>query len=334
MKAAVFRGAGKPLAVETLDDPKPGRGELVLKVHRCGICSSDLHMTSGHAFDYAPGSVMGHEYAGEIVELGAGVEGFRKGDLITAIPAAGCGHCEACAEGNWYLCPNTTGAMGGYGQYMKIPAAAALKLPGALSMADGALVEPMAVGRYAVRGTNLRAGDRILVLGGGPVALAVIFWARRLGAGRIVAASRSERRAAMTLAMGADAFVQSGEAERQEFVEALGGAPDIVFECVGVEGQLQRAIEHVRIFGQVVSMGFCTSPDAFLPALAGMKSVRLSFPTGSTLRDFQQVADLWDAGHADPKMMITSETSLDDLPTVFEALRGPNDETKVHITPG
>jgi (R,R)-butanediol dehydrogenase/meso-butanediol dehydrogenase/diacetyl reductase len=78
-------------------------------------------------------------------------------------------------------------------------------------------------------------------------------------------------------------------------------------------------------------MGFCTSPDAVLPAMAGMKAIRLSFPTGCTLRDFQEAADLMDRGHADPRMMVSSVTPLADLPAVFEALRGPNAETKVHV---
>jgi threonine dehydrogenase-like Zn-dependent dehydrogenase len=331
MRAAVFQGAGRPLSIETLDDPTPGAGEVVMKVHRCGICGTDLHLTSGHAFDFQPGTVLGHEYSGEIVAVGGGVEGLKLGDIITAVPSVGCGHCAACAEGNPVLCQATRAVFGGYGEYLRAPAAVAVKLPSTLSLADGALVEPLAVALHAVRLAAMRPGDRVLVLGGGAVALTTIFWAKRLGAGRVAAASRSERRAPLALEMGADAFVQFGDAEVAEAAEALGGAPDIVFECVGVPGMVQKAIAHVRPYGQVLSLGFCIEPDTIMPAMAALKAVKLSFPVGYALRDFQYSADTMHAGRVDPARMISSTVSLDQLPDTFEMLRGANTETKVHV---
>jgi len=333
MRAAVFEEAGKPLKLQTLDDPRPGPGDVIIKVHRCGICSSDLHMTSGTAWDWPTGSVPGHEFAGEIVETGPDVERFKPGDIITAMPTLGCGHCKGCAQGVWILCDTMQTTMGGYGEYMRVPSRSALKLPATFSLADGALVEPLAVGLFGVRTAGIAPAERILVIGAGPVALATIFWAKRFGAGRLVAMSRSERRASLALAMGADAFVQSGESEGQEVVEALGGAPQTVFECVGAPGLLGKAIEHVGKFGQVASMGFCMSPDPLIPALVSMKGARLSFPVGYALSDFQYVADHMLAGDIDPKMIISSVIPLDQLPSTFEALRGPNTETKVHVSP-
>lgn len=278
MKAAVYPGAGKPLALETLPDPEPGPDDVVIKVQRCGICGTDLHMTEGHQWQFPAGCVLGHEYAGEIVEVGSNVTGFKKGDLITALPSRGCGHCEACYRGNLALCHNTLGVMGGYAELMSIPTSVAIKLPSTLSATDGALIEPLAVGLYGIRMSHIQPGDRVLVLGAGSVALCTIYWARRLGAGRIVAVSRSQRRAAMALDMGADAFVQYGDNEVGEVVEALGGQPDIVFECVGNPGFVMKGIQHVREFGQVISMGFCTAPDQFVPAVAGFKGIRCNSP--------------------------------------------------------
>jgi (R,R)-butanediol dehydrogenase/meso-butanediol dehydrogenase/diacetyl reductase len=333
MKAAVYRGAGKPLALETLSDPEPGPEDVIVKVHRCGICGTDLHMTEGHQWEFAPGTVPGHEYAGEIVELGSRVSKFKRGDLITALPSTGCGRCEACYRGNLALCHNAPGVMGGYAELMRIPAAVAVKLPSSLSAADGALIEPLAVGLYGTRMSHIRPGDRVLVLGAGSVALCTIYWARRLGAGRIVAMSRAQRRRAMALDMGADAFVEYGASEIGEVTEALGGQPDIVFECVGSPGLLMKGIQHVGDFGQVISMGFCTAPEQLVPALAGFKGVSLQFPVGYSLKDFHYVADVMDAGHVDPRMLISSVITLDDLPTVFERLRLPNSETKVQVAP-
>jgi (R,R)-butanediol dehydrogenase/meso-butanediol dehydrogenase/diacetyl reductase len=221
---------------------------------------------------------------------------------------------------------------GGFGEYMRIPIRAAFKLPSTYTLADGALVEPFAVGLFGARTAAIQPGDRVLVLGAGTVGLTTTFWARRLGAGRVAVASRSERRAPLALAMGADAFVQTGDTEIQDAAAALGGAPDIVFECVGAPGILNRAVQHVRKLGTVVSTGYCTTPDAVVPGLASSKGVRMFFPGGYGLRDFQYVADTMLSGRIDPKAIITSVISLAELPDVFEALRGPNEETKVQVS--
>jgi (R,R)-butanediol dehydrogenase/meso-butanediol dehydrogenase/diacetyl reductase len=338
MKAAVFRGAGKPLAIEMLADPKPGPTDVIIKVHRCGICGTDLHMTSGHGWDFPVGCVPWHEYAGEIVEVGSEVAGYQTGELITALPSQGCGQCEACARGNLALCHHAGGVMGGFGEYLRVPTAVAIKLPSTFSLADGALVEPFAVGLHGVRMAGMTPGDRVLVLGAGSVALTTIFWAKRLGAGRVVAASRSPRRAAMALEMGADAFIQTGgnateQVIEEQVIEAFGGAsPEIVFECVGAAGILSHAIRYAGLFGHVLSLGFCISPDTLIPAVAGYKGIRLSFPVGYSLRDFRYAADMMLAGRAEPGKLITSVISLNDLPSVFEALREPNTETKVQVS--
>lgn len=334
MKAAVYKGEGKPLELATLPDPEPGPGDLLLKVHRCGICGTDLTMTKGTAWDFPADTVPGHEYAGEVVAVGSAVTAFKVGDRITSLPSSGCGsiECPACRAGNLTLCRDAGGVMGGYGEYIRVPQGSAVKLPSTLSLADGALVEPMAVGLYGVRQATIQPGDNILVMGGGTVALCTIYWARRLGAGKITAISRSARRRDLALEFGADAFVQYGENEIQEVIEALGGSPDIVYECVGAENLLQKAVMHAKLFGQVISMGFCTTPDPVIPAIASFKAVTMKFPVGYTVRDFQHVADKMDSGHVDPKLMLTSEVTLDQLPDKFEELRGPNNDTKATVT--
>ncbi len=336
MKAAVFKGAGlaRALEFETVDDPKPGPRDLLVKVGRCGICGTDLHMTSGHGWDFPVGTILGHEYAGEVVAVGREVERFKVGDRVSGMARAGCGACEACFRGMPLLCQNGDGEMGGYAEYLRLPEGAAAQLPKTLSLADGALVEPLAIGLHGVRMANMPIGAKVLVLGAGSVGLAAIFWARRLGAQRVVAASRSAARGPMALAMGADAFVQTGQDEVAKVIETLGGPPDFVFECAGAVGLLAQAINHAKVFGQVVSLGFCTAPDPIVPGTAAMKQVSLCFPLAYSPGEFEQVADLMLAGVVDPKVMVTSTIGFDDLPETFEALRGPNDQTKVHVLIG
>jgi (R,R)-butanediol dehydrogenase/meso-butanediol dehydrogenase/diacetyl reductase len=333
MKAAVYPGDGKPIVIEERPDPKPGPDDVIIKVHRCGICGTDLHMTEGHVWQFDPGTVAGHEYAGEIVELGSNVTGFRKGDLITALPSTGCGKCEACARGNLALCHYAPGVMGGYAEYNCVPTSVAIKLPQTLSLADGALIEPLAIGLHGARVAQIMPGDRVLVLGAGSVALCAMYWARRLGAGRMVAMSRSSRRKQMALDMGADAFLTYGDNEAGEVIEALGGPPDVVFECVGSPGFVGKSIQHAKVYGRVVSMGFCTAPDPMVPAVAAFKGVSINFIVGYSLKEFGYVADTMDKGHVDPKVLISSVIPFAELPQMFERLRGPNTETKVHVAP-
>jgi 2-desacetyl-2-hydroxyethyl bacteriochlorophyllide A dehydrogenase len=340
MKAAVFTGAGsvvdgaaQVLRLETRDDPVPGPRDVVIRVARCGICATDLHMTSGHGWDFPTGIILGHEYAGEIVAVGRDVAHLRVGEAIAGMPSGGCGLCQACRHGQARLCAAREAAMGGFAEYLLVPVSAAVRLPQSLSLPDGALVEPLAVGLHGVGMSAIRPGARVLVLGAGAVGLATLFWARRLGAARVVMASRSPTRAEMALAMGADAFIETGEGEGERIAAALGGAPDIVFECVGAVGLLTQAIELVRHFGEVVSLGFCTAPDPVIPAVAATKQIRISFPLAYTRREFEHAADRMHAGKVDPAMMITSVISLDVLPAVFEEMREPNRQTKVQVAP-
>lgn len=334
MKAAVYPGHGQPVAIEDIPDPTPGSGEVVIKVHRCGICGTDLSMTKGEMWDYGPNSRLGHEYAGEIVAVGAGVESLKIGGRIAVLPSGACGHCAGCAGGNHVLCREGGGAMHGFADYALVPQSLAIPLPQTLSMADGALVEPLAVSLYGVRQSGIQPGDKVLVLGGGTVALYAIYWARRLGAGKIVAASRSDRRKDLCLEMGADAFVTFGDNEIGEVIEALGGPPDIVYECVGVEGMLAKSIIHAKLYGTVVSLGFCTHPDPVMPSMASYKCVTLKFLVGYSMREFLYIADQMDKGHTDPKAIITNDIGLMGLPAMMEHLRGSNAETKVHVHPG
>ena len=333
MKAAIYPGHGKPITIQTLADPEPGPGDIVLRVHRCGICGTDLSMTKGEMFDFGPGQ-FGHEYAGEIVAIGKGVEHFAVSEKICVIPSLACGACSACDHGNNVLCKNVEGrASVGFSEYARIPESVAVKLPNTLSFADGALIEPLAVSLYGVRQSTLKPGDDVLVLGGGTVALFAIYWARRMGARRIVALSRDKRRAEFAKMMGADAFIESSDDDARAVSEALGRAPDMIYECVGAPGMLAKAVAHCGPFGKIMSLGFCTAPDPILPALCAMKCITLQFAVGYGMNEFLYIADQMDKGHVDPKTIVTNQISLEAMPAMFDRLRGKNEETKVHVLP-
>jgi len=322
MRAIFFERAGISLRLISMAVPDPNPGEMVVKVHRCGICGSDVHLTAEPGY-YPENSVIGHEHAGEVVALGKGVEGFKIGSRVTAMPAAGCGACLPCLSGQFLLCERgAANYPGGFADFVRVSASSSLRLPDTLSLADGALVEPLSVGLHGVAMAAVKPGARVLVTGAGSIALAVIFWARRLGAGKIAVISRSKRRADMAIQMGADAFVQAGETEIGEVRAALGGAPDVVFEAIGVSGALGQCINHVATNGKIVSLGFCTKPDGILPSLSTFKQVTLVFAMAYSLREFQYCADTLDRGALEASAMVNRTIRLEEVPEVIESLRG------------
>ena len=168
MKAAVFQGVGKPLIIEERPDPAPGPGEVVIKVGRAGICGSDLHMTAEPGTAFQPGTIIGHELAGEVVALGAGVTRLRVGDRVAPMPFVGCGRCAACEDGRPHHCAQTRiDVVTGYAQYSRVGANDCVVLPPGLTDEDGALIEPLAVGLQGVRKAQMPIGCRALVLGAG-----------------------------------------------------------------------------------------------------------------------------------------------------------------------
>ena len=331
MRVAACHASDQPLVLENRAMPEPGPGEVLIRIRRCGICGSELHAADGPARPFPGGLIFGHEYAGEIVRLGAAVTGLSVGQLVALYPAVGCGSCAACQRGNEILCPSAQRLLGGYAEYACIPARAAVPLPSGLTAADGALVEPLAVAYYGVKSADLARNERVLVLGAGSIALAAVFWARMMGAGRIVVMSRSQRREALALQMGADAFVAYGDDEVAEAAEALGGKPDVILECVGSAGFLAKAITHAPVFGRVISLGLSRLPEPIDAISAGMKDLTLKFPVGYSRADFEHVAETMLHGHVDPKCMISSVVSLDGLPAMFAQLLGSHGETKVQI---
>jgi threonine dehydrogenase-like Zn-dependent dehydrogenase len=332
MRAAMFNGPGKPITIERLPDPAPGRDELLVKVCRCGICGSDISM-SGEAPFTLPIGRIGHEYAGEVVAVGGDVSGFRPGDRVAVQPIEPCGACRGCRSGNAMFCATPRHLRGGFGEYMAVVPKCAVLLPQSLSLADGALIEPMACGVHAWRLARLAPGETMLVTGAGSVALSMIYWARRLGAGRIVVMSRSSHRNDVVMALGADAVI-AFDADEAQISEALGGPPDIVAECVGKPGMLAMAMRLVRPQGTVLSMGMCMYPEPVTPALGTFKEVRLFFPMAYTAEEFVETARAFDRGDVDPALMVSDVIGLDDFPGAIDALRaGTQRSLKVHVDP-
>ena len=207
MKAAVFHELHKPLVIESVADPRPAGAEILIRVGRCGICGSDLHMTEEPAFGIRSGAVLGHEFAGEIVELGKEVTGFKVGDHVAVAPLRGCGHCSSCLAGEPAWCQTMMLQGGGYAEFALAADRQCRKLPLTTSLEDGALVEPLAVALHGVALSGLAAGARVLVMGAGPIGLGVAFWARRRGAAKVAVLDLTTLQSELAQTMGATSFV-------------------------------------------------------------------------------------------------------------------------------
>lgn len=333
MRAAVMQGLHKPLVIETMPDPTPGAGELVVKVGRCGICGSDLHMTEDPTYGKGAGDVLGHEFAGEVVALGKGTEGVAMGDLVSVIPLASCGTCASCRSGEVAYCDQFGLQGGGYAEFAITRPNQCVKLPASASLADGAIIEPLAVALHGVNMSGLKAGDKILILGAGPIGLAVAFWARRKGATDIVIQDLNDFQQLRACEMGASGFVVDpadpvGGADR-----ALGGKADIVFECVGIPGLIEQAVGQVRARGTILLLGLCTKPDTFNSFAMLSKEVRLVTSAFFTRQEYEEALDVLNAGVAEPRLLVTDTISLNDTPQRFEALRKRTHDCKILIAP-
>lgn len=333
MKAVTFQALHTPLAFETLPDPTPGEGQVVVKVGRCGICGSDLHMTEDAMYGCRHGDVLGHEFAGEVVALGKRAEGLATGDLVSVIPLKSCGRCEHCRRGEVQWCAEFGLQGGGYAEYALTRPNQCVKLPADLSLADGAIIEPLAVALHGVNLSGLEKGDTVLVLGAGPIGLAVAFWARRMGAAKVAIQDIAEFQKSRALEMGADVFVVDpadpvGSAER-----ALGGKADVVFECVGLPGLIAQAVEQVRPRGTILLLGLCTKPDTFNSFAMLSKEVRLVTSAFFTIPEYRASLDALAEGAIEPRLLVTDTISLGETPEVFESLKHRTHQCKVLIAP-
>jgi (R,R)-butanediol dehydrogenase/meso-butanediol dehydrogenase/diacetyl reductase len=333
MKAVTFQELHKPLAFESLPDPTPGEGQVVVKVGRCGICGSDLHMTEDAMYGCRPGDVLGHEFAGEVVELGKGADGLKTGDLVSVIPLMSCGHCEHCRKGEVQWCDQFGLQGGGYAEYALTRPNQCIKLPADLSLADGAIIEPLAVALHGVNLSGLQKGDKVLVLGAGPIGLAVAFWAKRMGAAKVAIQDVAEFQKSRALEMGADVFVVDPADPVGSAELALGGKADIVFECVGVPGLIAQAVEQVRPRGTILLLGLCTRPDTFNSFAMLSKEVRLVTSAFFTVPEYRASLDALAEGAIEPRLLVTDTISLAETPDVFESLKRRTSQCKVLIAP-
>lgn len=354
----------RKLSIEEIPAPRPGPGEVLVRVRACGICGSDLHaarfmddMVSAarssrrrtwYGNDIDAGIVMGHEFAAEIIEAGEGVDGWAPGTRVTSMPVLLAPGTPAGTRSIGYA----TEVPGAYAEQIVLSAPLLLRVPDHVSDAVAATTEPCAVGLHAVRESRIQPAESALVMGAGPIGLMTLIWLKKTGVHYVAVSDPAPERRALAASLGADdvfdpnavdlaeVLDQALTARRQAMPRGELGygspptsqAPSVVFECVGIPGTLKQAMQLVAVRGRVIVVGVCMQEDRIQPLVGINKQLTLQFVLGYTATEFAETLQAFIDGEVDTTPLITRTVSLDDLPAAFAALADPRD-CKVVVIP-
>jgi threonine dehydrogenase-like Zn-dependent dehydrogenase len=337
MRAAVLRD-GRMVYRDDVPEPVPESGQVLVDVRACGICGSDLHfaahgdevveMTAQLAagagamgVDLDSDVFMGHEFSAEVLEAGPDTETHPPGTLVTSLPVL------LSAKGvEPIVYSNST--IGGYAERMLLSAPLLLPIPNGLDFKHAALTEPMAVGLHAVNKSNIAPGEKALVLGCGPIGIAIIAALRARGVETIVASDFSPKRRELASAMGAHQTLDAARGSPFDSVK-----PAVVFEAVGVPGIIDDVLRRARPGTRLVVAGVCMQPDTVHPFFAIAKEINVQFVLAYSPEEFGESLRALAEGEIDVTPLITGEVGLDGVGQAFDDLADPERHCKILVTP-
>lgn len=337
MRAAVLRD-GHMVYRDDVPEPIPETGQVLVEVRACGICGSDLHFAAhgahvlqmsdrvaggagGMRVDLDHDIFMGHEFSAEILEAGPDTETHPPGTLVTSLPVL------LSAKGvEPIVYSNTT--IGGYAERMLLSAPLLLPIPNGLDVKHAALTEPMAVGLHAVNKSNITPAETALVLGCGPIGIAIIAALATRGVESIVASDFSPKRRQLATAMGAHRTLDPAQGSPFDSVK-----PAVVFEAVGVPGIIDDVLLRARPGTRLVVAGVCMQPDTVHPFFAIAKEINVQFVLAYTPEEFGDSLRALAEGDIDVAPLITGEVGLDGVGAAFDDLADPERHCKVLVTP-
>lgn len=337
------------LTVEDLPDPVPGPGQVLARTLACGICGSDLHMLKHGArqmelaqelsaglppdpmrpipFEPSKGAVMGHEFCVEVVELGPGCTNVAAGDQLVSMPVAfDAAGIHALGYSSVYN--------GGYAGLMVLNELTGLKVPNGLDHRSAALTEPLAVGIHAVAKSGIKPGDAAIVLGCGPVGLAVIDDLERRGIEPIVAADFSPTRRRLAGEMGADVVIDPrDERPIDAWRQVDGTRPLVIFEAVGVPGMIDQAMVMAPRDTRILVVGVCMEDDRIRPMAGIGRELSIQFVLAYTPDEFASALTALAEGRSRFPAIITGHVPVDGVPQAFADLANPEAHAKILVEP-
>jgi (R,R)-butanediol dehydrogenase/meso-butanediol dehydrogenase/diacetyl reductase len=352
VKAAVWYGA-KDVRVGDVPEPdKPGPDEFVLRSKLVGICGTDVHeyVSGPHVIPTTPHPltgakapiILGHEFGGEVLEVGSEVSRVKPGDKVSIQPLLYCGRCYYCVRGDSHLCTRGAGTglsyqWGGTAPYVVLKEYQAVHIPDVLSWEQAALVEPAAVAAYGVERSGLRTGDVALVSGCGPIGALALLAARAAGAAAVYVSETSPPRASLARQLGAtevlDPRAQDVPAELRERTDGIG--VDVALECAGVAPSLQTCVRSLRSDGTVAQVALFVGPAEVEPFDWALRNIRLVGCWCFHTFGFERIAQLMANGTYPAEKIVTSRVPVDDIvERGFEQLIKPGGEqVKILVEP-
>jgi len=326
MRAAVLKARGRFEIDRAYPDPRLSPTDLKLRVLFSGICGSDLHeFVAGPLMAPMP-SVLGHEFCAEVVEVGAEVRGFDIGDRTVGVIYPSCGRCEFCRHGDFTLCDmrelSVSERNGSFAQFVAAPARQMFLVPPQTPPEEAALIEPSSVACHAIRRSRLELGERVVVMGAGPIGLLITALARRAGADRIAVVEPAENRRRLAITMGADLALDPAdeiEGPIMEMTDARGA--DVVFEASGNPAAFAAGERLTCKQGRLMLVAVYEGRRLELHAnrvLGNELDVLASFWANDT--DFRRAVDLVASRKLDVRPLISEHVALDDLQNAFERL--------------
>lgn len=322
-----------------MPDPVPGDGEVLVKSIACGICGSDLHAAK-HTEDFVKTSrevggafkltslnpvVLGHEFCAEVIDYGPRTErSVAPGSLVCAAPVL----LREPVEPVGY----SDKIPGGFAQYMLLSESLIVPVPAGTDADLAALTEPMAVGLHAVNKAHLTGKETILIIGAGPVGLAIMTVLKKRSTGPIIVSDYSPARRQLAEDIGADMVIDPA-------VESPYARPEmkrsntVIFECVGVPGMLDEVFVGAPANARIMVVGVCLQQDSIRPLIAINKELNLQFLLGWSMEEFNETLQSIADGRFDVAPLITDRVTLDAVPATFDALATPNSQAKVLVKP-
>ena len=343
MTAAVLYGK-EHLRIETVEVPKLGRGDVLVRVRAALTCGTDVKVfrRGYHARMIVPPALFGHELAGDVVALGDGVRGFSVGQRVVAANSAPCGQCFYCLRGQENLCEDLLFNNGAYAEYIRIPERIVQKnmyeVPAGASYQDAALVEPLACVLRGLEETGLRAGDTIAVIGLGPIGMMFVRLAKAVYGARVIAIGRRRPQLGRAKKMGADeAILNSDGADVEGPVRELTGGrgADVVIEAVGLPELWQLAINLLRRGGVVNFFGGCPSETQIRidTSLLHYSELSLKASFHHTPALIRKALDVISRGCVSAKDLVNRVEPLTNLLQVMQHLMSHNGHLKTAIIP-
>lgn len=328
MKAAVFKEKNL-LVVEDVPDPKPKDDEVLIKVRYCAICGSDLHRYCYGMM--SAGTIMGHEYSGVVVDMGENVKTFRVGDRVTR-----CGGKVAPGMDFANLPPRYSARErgflplkpGAYAQYLTAPAEMVMKIPEEITDLEASLIEPLTVAVHMVRMSDIRLGDKTVILGAGPIGLLAQQCARLAGAAKVYVSDINPARLKAALELGATQVFDPTRVDLVKEIVALtdGLGADLAFECAGAKPTLQQALELVKMGGRVMVVSLAWEPVDCLPVEWVGREVEMKACYGHLNSEWLISLALMQEKRIQTKPMISKIVWLAEIQEAFQELLRPGND--------